>query len=187
MPGGGRNIYVLQGNLVALRARLDSDTPILHAGLQDDVATRSRADGRAWRPLSPNQSPFAADNPADDAAVFSIVEKSTGDLAGEALLWGIDNHNRLGHLGASLLPAYRGRKFGSDVVQVLCLYGFTVRGLHRLQLETLGDNAAMRRAAERAGFRHEGTLRKAAWVLGEYVDEVVYGLIVNEWKRLIPE
>jgi RimJ/RimL family protein N-acetyltransferase len=177
---------MLEGNLVILRARIESDVPILHAELQEDVATRSRSDSRPWRPLSVNRSPYSADSVSDDTAVFSIVEKAGGELAGEALLWGIDNHNRLAHLGVSLRPAYRGRKLGEDVVQVLCHYGFVVRGLHRLQLETLADNTAMRRAAERAGFGHEGTLRGAAWVTGEYLDEVIYGVLVNEWKRLIP-
>jgi RimJ/RimL family protein N-acetyltransferase len=173
---------MLHGELVSLRARLEADGPVLHADLQDDVETRSRADSRPWRPLPPGPgSPYTLGKPADDIAIFSIVERATGELAGEALLWGIDNHNRLGHLGVSLRPAFRGRKLGADVVRVLCYYGFTVRGLHRLQLETLADNAAMRRAAEHAGFEHEGTLREAAWVLGEFADEVVYGLLVNEW------
>lgn len=178
---------MLEGNLVILRARRESDVPILHAELQDDVATRSRADSRPWRPLPANRSPYSADNPSDDLAVFSIVEKAGGDLAGEALLWGIDTHNRVAHLGVSLRPAYRGRRLGEDTVQVLCHYGFTVRGMHRLQLETLADNTAMRRAAERAGFEHEGTFRKAAWVMGAYLDEVIYGVLANEWKCLIPE
>lgn len=177
---------MLEGNLVRLRARHQDDVAILHAELQEDVATRSRSDNRPWRPLPPNRSPYSADNAGDDIAIFSVVEKATGELAGDALLWGIDNHSRLAHLGISLRPAFRGRKLGDDVVQVLCHYGFVVRGLHRLQLETLADNAAMRRAAERSGFTHEGTLRKAAWVTGEFLDEVVYGVLVNEWKRLIP-
>jgi RimJ/RimL family protein N-acetyltransferase len=114
--------------------------------------------------------------------VFSIVERASGDLAGDALLWNIDTHNRLAHLGISLRPSFRGRKLGADVVQVLCHYGFVVRGLRRLQVETLAGNVAMRVAAERAGFRHEGTLRGAAWVLGEVQDEVVYGLLAEEWR-----
>jgi RimJ/RimL family protein N-acetyltransferase len=66
---------------------------------------------------------------------------------------------------------------------VLCQYGFTVRGLHRLQLETLADNAAMIQAAVRAGFVHEGTLRNAAWVNGTFLDEVIFGLLDTEWSQ----
>jgi RimJ/RimL family protein N-acetyltransferase len=52
------------------------------------------------------------------------------------------------------------------VVLALCRYGFTVRGLHRLQVDTLAGNTAMIRAAAQAGFVPEGTLRQAAWVGG---------------------
>jgi RimJ/RimL family protein N-acetyltransferase len=175
---------MLQGLLVTLRARQEADVAPLHADLYDDVEVRSQADSRPWRPLpSGPDSPYALRAPSDDVSVFSIVERAGGEVAGEALLWGIDTHNRLAHLGVSLRPGFRGRGLGTDVVQVLCHYGFAVRGLRRLQLETLAANGAMRRAAERAGFRLEGTLRGAAWVMGEVQDEVVYGLLAEEWIR----
>jgi RimJ/RimL family protein N-acetyltransferase len=63
------------------------------------------------------------------------------------------------------------------VLRVLCRYGFGIRGLHRLQLETLADNNAMIAAARRAGFELEGTLRSSAWVDGAFADEVILGLL----------
>jgi RimJ/RimL family protein N-acetyltransferase len=66
---------------------------------------------------------------------------------------------------------------------VLCHYGFDLRGLHRLQAETLVDNTAMLRSAERVGFVQEGTLRDSAWVSGEFVDQVVLGLLAIEWDQ----
>lgn len=174
---------MLRGETVGLRARYETDVPILHAELYDDVLTRSQADSRPWRPIPPGSaaSPYAVAAPADDHAVFSVVQLADDQLAGEALLWNIDTHNRSAHLGISLRPALRGRGLGGDVVRVLCRYGFAVRGLHRLQVETLAGNAAMRRAATAAGFVLEGTLRRAAWVHGEFQDEVVLGLLAGEW------
>jgi RimJ/RimL family protein N-acetyltransferase len=110
-----------------------------------------------------------------------VVQLADDELAGEALLWGIDLHNRTAHIGISLRPAFRGRGLGTDVVRVLCHDGLVVRGLHRLQVETLADNAAMIRAATQAGFVPEGTLRRAAWVNGNFADEVVLGLLATEW------
>jgi RimJ/RimL family protein N-acetyltransferase len=173
---------MLQGEHVRLRARIEADVPILHAELYDDVATRSRADVRAWRPIPPGSeaSPYAITEPSDDDACFSIVTLAGDELAGEALLWDIDLHNRSAHIGISLRPAFRGKGLGSDTVRVLCRYGFSVRGLHRLQLETLADNLAMIGVATRCGFVREGVLRGAAWVQGEFLDEVVFGLLAAE-------
>jgi RimJ/RimL family protein N-acetyltransferase len=113
--------------------------------------------------------------------MFSVVELVGGELAGEALLWAIDLHNRMAHLGVSLRPAFRGRGLGADVVLALCEYGFAVRGLHRLQVDTLAGNTAMIRAATQAGFVPEGTLRRAAWVNGDFADEVILGLLAADW------
>jgi RimJ/RimL family protein N-acetyltransferase len=98
-------------------------------------------------------------------------------LAGEALLWGIDAHNRTAHIGISLRPTFRGRGLATEVVRVLCDYGFVVRGLHRLEVETLADNTPMLQAAIRVGFVREGTRRESAWVNGEFLDEVILGLL----------
>src|SRR5579859_5686008 len=101
---------MLRGELAGLRARHDSDVPILQAELHDDVATRVQADSRPWRPVPPGSAdaPYRAENRPDDADIFSIVELATGELAGEALLWAIDLHNRAAHIGISLRPAFRG-------------------------------------------------------------------------------
>ncbi|MFD7080522.1 GNAT family N-acetyltransferase [Streptomyces sp. NPDC059918] len=176
---------MIQGTLAGLRARHADDVAVLHAGLYEDVATRSRAEAGPWRPIAPStgHSPYEPSAPSETASFFSVFETATGALAGDAALWGIDLHNRGGHLGISLLPGSRGRGLGAEVVQLLCHYGFTVRGLHRLQLETLADNAAMIGAATRAGFTLEGTLRSSAWVAGAFVDEVILGLPAGEWQR----
>ncbi|HEX3823794.1 MAG TPA: GNAT family protein [Mycobacteriales bacterium] len=175
---------MLRGELIALRARQEADLKVLHSELQDDVATRSRSDNRPWRPVSPDigTSPYDVAEPRDDVAAFSVVTLADGELVGDALLWGIDNHNRLAHLGLGMFESARGRGYGADVVQVLCRYGFRVRGLHRLQVETLADNAAMIAAAAKAGFVLEGTLRRGAWVDGAFVDEVILGLLVDDWR-----
>jgi RimJ/RimL family protein N-acetyltransferase len=175
---------MLRAGKVGLRAREEADVAILHAELYEDVATRSQADSRPWRPIPPGPaSPYSISEPQDDQAAFSVVELDGGELAGDALLWAIDLHNRTAHLGLALRPAFRGRGLGGDVVTALCDYGFTVRGLHRLQVDTLASNAAMIRTASRAGFVREGTLRHAAWVTGEFVDEVILGMLASEWGR----
>jgi RimJ/RimL family protein N-acetyltransferase len=40
----------------------------------------------------------------------------------------------------------------------------------------------MIRAARRAGFTREGTLRRSAWVNGGFADEVILGLLAAEWE-----
>ncbi|WP_411079186.1 GNAT family N-acetyltransferase [Streptomyces sp. cmx-18-6] len=175
---------MLKGDKVGLRARHEDDIPILRTELYDDVAGTSRAEGRPWRPVTPGAKDprLVVDDTEDGSVPFSVVDLGGGTLVGTATLWGIDNHNRSAHIGLGLLPSARGQGYGTDVVAVLCHYGFVVRGLHRLQIETLSDNTAMLRSAERNGFVREGVLRSSAWVMGEFLDDVVLGLLAPEWK-----
>ncbi|MEU9859914.1 GNAT family protein [Streptomyces sp. NPDC047971] len=175
---------MLRGSKVGLRARHEDDIPVLQAELYDDVVTHSRAQGRPWRPITPGSahSPLIVDDTEQGHVPFSVVELDGGALVGTAVLWGIDNHSRSAHIGLGLLSSARGKGYGTDVVAALCHYGFVVRGLRRLQIETLADNTAMLRSAESNGFVREGVLRSSAWVLGEFLDEVLLGLLADEWK-----
>jgi len=179
---------MLRGKLTGLRARLPEDVDILHAELYNDVQTRVSADTRPWVPLpSGPASPYwvpgreGEASGTANAAIFSVVELATDELAGDALLWAIDRHNRSAHVGISLRPAFRGRGFGVDVVRILCRYGFAILGLHRLQIETLTDNHAMIAIAERAGFVREGVTRRSEWVNGGFADAVIFGLLADEF------
>ncbi|GGZ27976.1 GNAT family N-acetyltransferase [Streptomyces poonensis] len=176
---------MLRGSKVGLRARHDDDIPILRTELYDDVVNGSRAESGPWRPITPgSQDPrLVVDDKNQGSVPFSVVELEGGTLVGTATLWGIDTHNRSAHIGLGLRPSCRGKGYGTDVVAVLCHYGFVVRGLQRLQIETLSDNAAMLRSAERNGFVREGVLRSSAWVLGEFMDEVLLGLLARDWKQ----
>ncbi|WP_380278057.1 GNAT family N-acetyltransferase [Kitasatospora purpeofusca] len=175
---------MLRGDTIGLRARHEEDIPILLAELYDDVVNSARAEGRPWRPITPgsNDPRLVVDDTNQVNVPFSVVELEGGALVGAATLWGIDTHNRTAHIGLGLLPSTRGKGYGTDVVAALCHYGFVVRGLQRLQIETLADNTAMLRAAERNGFVREGVLRSSAWVLGEFLDQVLLGLLAEEWK-----
>ncbi|HET6856324.1 MAG TPA: GNAT family protein [Streptomyces sp.] len=175
---------MLSGGKVGLRARHEEDLPILQTELYDDVVNYSRSEVRPWRPLTPGskESRLQVDDQEEQHVPFSVVELDGGTLVGYAALWNIDNHNRSAHIGLGLLPASRGKGYGTDVVAVLCHYAFVVRGLQRVQIETLSDNTAMLRSAERNGFVREGVLRSSAWVMGEFLDDVVLGLLAQEWK-----
>ncbi|MEU9735980.1 GNAT family protein [Streptomyces sp. NPDC048002] len=174
---------MLKGNRIGLRARHEDDLPVLVDQMYNDVVNSSRSDTAPWRPVSPNSKNLPNVDDGDEKRVpFAVVELDSGTLVGTASLWGIDPHNRNAHIGMGLLPAERGKGYATEVVAVMCHYAFVVRGLHRLQIETLADNAPMLRSAERNGFVREGVLRSSAWVMGEFLDEVLLGLLAQDWK-----
>jgi RimJ/RimL family protein N-acetyltransferase len=179
---------MLRGETIGLRAQHEGDIEIFEAELLNDVMTRVRSDARPWRPVTPGSADSPYRNTTDPATVirFSAVELATGELVGEAVMFQIDLHNRNAHLGLALRPAFRGRRLGTELVRVLCRYGFEIRGLHRLQVDTLTDNDAMIGAATRAGFVTEGVLRQVGWVNGGFADGVVLSQLATEWRPADP-
>ena len=62
-------------------------------------------------------------------------------------------------LGIELFDGARGKGHGTDVIVTVARYLFEEEGAIRVQLGTDIDNAAMRRSAEKAGYRFEGLMR----------------------------
>jgi len=179
---------MLFGESVILRAHRRDDVAALQRVLRDDLETVALRSDAPWVPHSFEmaQARFEkrlTEDPATDA-VWLIVQRRddpNGHAVGEAGLWGIDLHVRRAHLGIVLTRDVRGSGLGTDVLRVLCDYAFRVRALNRLQVDTLASNAAMNGSAEAVGFQREGRRRDACWLDGEFVDEVILGLLARDW------
>jgi RimJ/RimL family protein N-acetyltransferase len=188
----GTILRMLRGERVVLRPRVRDDLAVLHGLVAGDPALCQRTQYGPWVPRSLEQALAAHDaalaKPPDELNVEFTVESRVaagriahGDVIGRATVWDINPHQRSGRLGVELIEEARGLGIGTAVVRALCGYAFRIRGLHRLSCETVASNTAMIRAAQSNGFVEEGRLRAAAWVDGGWDDEVLLGLLSEEW------
>jgi RimJ/RimL family protein N-acetyltransferase len=76
------------------------------------------------------------------------------------------------------------RGYGTDALRAICDFGFGALRLERIGLQVYAGNDAARRAYEKAGFRHEATLRRAHFGGGEHIDVHVMSLLRDEWASL---
>lgn len=172
---------MLYGEQVTLRKVRQDELPTVYAW-RYDVDTWTMTEDEPY--VVPTFERFAAQwtAPGGEADGVSFGIEADERLVGTCSLWGIDLHNRFAHVGMTVGSAeHRGQGAGRDALAVITDYGFRLRGLHRLQLETLAVNEAMVRTALSVGYREEGRLRDKAWVAGSFCDEVVYGLLAAEW------
>jgi RimJ/RimL family protein N-acetyltransferase len=89
-----------------------------------------------------------------------------------------NRRSRIANLGGlAVHPDFRGRKLADDAARLLQRHLLLDLDYHRLQLEIYGFNRRAIEHAERSGFVHEGTKRKAYWRHGEWVDGVLFGLV----------
>ena len=82
-------------------------------------------------------------------------------------------------------PAYRGKGYGTDALQLILRYAFAELNLHRIGLDVISDNTRAIQAYKKAGFLHEGTLRSAVLRDGRRHDRMLMGILREEWERQV--
>ena len=76
-----------------------------------------------------------------------------------------------------------GKGYGTEATRTILSFAFNELNLHRVELEVYDFNARAIRTYEKAGFRHEGTRRKALFRDGSYHDVHVMGILREEFMN----
>ncbi|MFI5527394.1 GNAT family N-acetyltransferase [Kitasatospora sp. NPDC051853] len=179
---------MIEGRLVALRAlrgedaehhlRWRNDPEVVHWACAGDPtfgpATREAVALGFERMLRliPNESAVLTVETLTDRRVIGMVDyRDLDPWAGCATL-GITIGER----------DFWGTGHGSEAMGLLVDHLFGAYPLVRLQLDTWSGNERAVRAFTRLGFREEGRRRSAVMVGGVRHDEVLFGMLREEWK-----
>jgi len=73
--------------------------------------------------------------------------------------------------------------YGTEAITLLLKHGFESLNLHRIMLQVYEDNPRAIRCYEKAGYVHEGRLRKARYHNGCYYDVLNMGILKEEWNQ----
>jgi RimJ/RimL family protein N-acetyltransferase len=103
-----------------------------------------------------------------------------GDVGWKAVQHGPSPTARALNVGILLLPAFRGRGYGTEAQRLLAEYLFETTLIERLEAGTDVDNVAEQRALEKAGFSREGVMRHAQFRAGAWHDIVLYSRLRSD-------
>jgi RimJ/RimL family protein N-acetyltransferase len=118
---------------------------------------------------------------SDAFGVFLI--EVDGERAGTMRFDRANRRSRIADLGGlAVHPDHRGAKVADTAARLFQRHLFEELGFHRLQMEIYGFNERAMRHAERSGFVREGVRRRAYWRNDEWVDGVLYGLVVEDLR-----
>ena len=153
------------------------------------MAYADDVEGRVWTYLA--SGPFRSDaefaafvasrEPSTDPLFFAIVDAATGRAAGMASYLRIEPAHgsiEVGHLAFS--PRLQRTRAATEAMYLMMKQAFDL-GYRRYEWKCDALNAPSRRAAERLGFRHEGTFRQATVYKGRNRDTAWYSIIDAEW------
>jgi RimJ/RimL family protein N-acetyltransferase len=170
----------LTGDLVHLRPLTTADVPAVMVGLGDAESNR----------LTGTHASFTAEQVAtalaewaarDDRIDLAIIERATGQHAGEVVLNGLDTDNASCGFRIALPSAYTDRGLGTEATRLILGHAFDTVGVHRVELEVFAFNPRARRVYEKVGFVYEGTKRQALRWQREWIDTHVMAMLADDW------
>jgi RimJ/RimL family protein N-acetyltransferase len=112
---------------------------------------------------------------------FAWVIEHSG-VIGEARLDRVDLYDKRASFAIGILDArYLGKGLGTEATRLVLRFAFEQLKLHRISVRVLAYNHRAIRAYEKCGFVVEGRDREAAFVNGEWHDDVMMGLLDREF------
>ncbi|MEU9889002.1 GNAT family protein [Sphaerisporangium sp. NPDC051011] len=84
-------------------------------------------------------------------------------------------------IGYTLAAAHQGQGYATEAVRRV-IEDLFEHGVRRVSAECDARNLRSARLLERLGFRREGLRRAKMWFKGEWTDDLVYGLLREEWR-----
>jgi RimJ/RimL family protein N-acetyltransferase len=113
---------------------------------------------------------------------FAIVGEAD-EFLGCAMAFGIEVDEAKAELGYMVAPSARGRGVATQALRLLTDWGFTERGLLRIELLISVENVASIRVAERAGYVKEGVLRSLYVKEGRREDHELWSCLPSDdWR-----
>ena len=158
------------GDAAAVFALVDTNREHLRPWMPWEPMTRSPEDSRAYI-----ESSRTSEHDLDANGIWI-----DGALAG-AIGMRMDPMNDVGEIGYWIGKGSEGRGLITRSARRFVEYGFTERGLHRIEIKAAPQNIRSRAVPERLGFRQEAVLREAGRTAGGYLDLVVYAMLADEW------
>jgi RimJ/RimL family protein N-acetyltransferase len=168
------------GKKTRLRAIERSDIPPFVHWLNDPEVTQYLA---MYMPMSQAQEErwFEAQLEQRDGFILGI-ETFDGKLIGNLGLINVDWKNSQALLGIVIgEKEYWNHGYGADAIMALLGFAFKQMNLHRVHLATYEYNERAIKCYQKCGFRLEGRMRQAHFYGGRYHDELVMGILREEF------
>jgi [ribosomal protein S5]-alanine N-acetyltransferase len=180
-----RELPALKGRAVTLREATEADRGSLVDLLSFDDASR-----------------FGVDGPVDEAAVHQLIERAGRDRrAGAAFTYVIAANSSSGRViglvqvraldpafetaewEMTLTPSARGSGAFIETARLVASFVFASLGAHRLEARVQVQNGRANGALRKIGAVQEGILRRAVRRRGEYVDQVLWSVLKDDWSE----
>lgn len=113
---------------------------------------------------------------------FAITLKESDDLIGTITIR-MDKMNKRGELGYWMGREYWGRGYATEAVKRLLPFGFEDLNLNKMWASAISRNPSSQSVLLKSGLQKEGTLRQHNYLLDNFEDVEVFGLIKMDYEK----
>lgn len=165
--------------------------PVLSSDKEQMFAYRSDTETNKFQGFIPTQlsevDAFIAKNAKEINLSESwfqlvIIEKASGKIIGDLGIHFIGDVNQQCELGITISRKFHGRGFATEAMKAAINYLFIKLKKHRITGSVDPENKASIALLQRLDFRKEAHFKKSLYLNGVWVDDVIYGLLNEEWK-----
>lgn len=172
---------MLKGKIAYLSPLLDEDCDLLYSWINDrELVLQSSP----YRPIhwSNHIDWFRAIRNQANVVIFGIRRIIDDSLAGTCQLHSINVIHRSAELQIRIgRKDAQGCGIGSEACRLLLQHAFLDLNLNRICLHVLENNVRAIHVYNCAGFKLEGTLRRSAYIDGNWVNVLVMAILRDEY------
>lgn len=113
---------------------------------------------------------------------WGIIRKRRKKLIGTCGYYDWNKTVRRAEIGYDLDPAYWGQGIMTEALRSVLEYGFEKMRLNRIQVIIDSKNTRSVKLVFMLGFKKEGVLRQRSYFNGQFLDDVCFSLLKEEWR-----
>lgn len=173
---------ILTGGRITLRPPCEEDwKQRLALGNSPEIHRMFGGDPAQTRALTEDAAKAWVQNQIDARAW--VIEQG-GALIGAVRLHSMNHADRNARLAIGILDESRlGQGLGTQAMRLLAAHAFDTLNLHRLSLRVLAFNTRAIAAYRKLGFVEEGRERQSALIGSDWHDDLIMGLLAEEFVR----
>jgi RimJ/RimL family protein N-acetyltransferase len=118
------------------------------------------------------------------AYTFGIIPNVEARYIGNVRLKILNNISRRADISIGIFnPEYRNKGIGTEALELIINFGFDKLNLLSMELKVFTNNERAIACYKKLGFKKIGYRRKADFIEGQFLDDLMMDLLVEEWKK----
>lgn len=177
------SLPTLCGRRVALRELRASDAPALFETVTPPEVSRFLS------PPPPNVATFERfiacsrdQQRAGKLACFAVTLRGHDRPIGIFQIRELEANFKTAEWGFAIASPFWGTGLFEECAELVLEFAFTRIGVHRMEARAAVRNGRGNRALQKVGAVQEGVLHGAFLCGGEYVDQVIYAMVEEDWR-----